>query len=80
MALDSTGFAPDARNPKSVSASAAAQETRAQGAARQSERTADPSSHFIVEPPQRPTKFRSWFALAVFFGILMALAIVAITT
>ncbi|HKS80015.1 MAG TPA: hypothetical protein VJR23_00790 [Candidatus Acidoferrales bacterium] len=79
MAPDSTGISPEAQKAKSVSASAPAHEGRAQGAARPLDQAGDPSSHFIVEPPQRPTKFRSWFALAVFFGILMALAIVAIT-
>jgi hypothetical protein len=48
--------------------------------ARPSDFAVDPSIHFIVEPPRRPTRFRSWFALAVVVGILMALAIVAITT
>ena len=39
---------------------------------------ADPSAYFLVDPPKRHTRFRSWFALAVFAGMLMALGIVAI--
>jgi hypothetical protein len=39
---------------------------------------ADPSAYFLVDPPKRHTRFRSWFALAVFAGILMALGIVAL--
>jgi hypothetical protein len=39
---------------------------------------ADPSLYFLVDPPKRHTRFRSWFALAVFAGILMALGIVAL--
>jgi hypothetical protein len=38
----------------------------------------DPSIYFLVDPPQRRRRFRSWFALAFFGGILIALAIVAI--
>jgi hypothetical protein len=40
----------------------------------------DPSIHFIVDPPRKPQKFQSWFALAIFMGVLLALAIVAMTT
>ena len=38
----------------------------------------DLSSYLLVDPPKRHRKFRSWFALAVFAGVLMALAIVVI--
>ena len=38
----------------------------------------DLSNYLLVDPPKRHRKFRSWFALAVFAGVLMALVIVAI--
>ncbi len=38
----------------------------------------DPSIYLLVDPPKRRGKFRSWFALAFFGGVLIALAIVAI--
>jgi len=62
------------------SVSAPAREARAPGAARQPDSAVDPSIHFIVEPPRRPARFQGWFTLAIFIGILMALALVAITT
>jgi hypothetical protein len=40
----------------------------------------DPSVHFLVDPPKTRTQFKSWFALAFFAGLLLALAIIAITT
>lgn len=39
---------------------------------------ADPSVHFLVDPPRLRVKFRNWFLVAVFAGVLMALAMVAI--
>lgn len=39
---------------------------------------ADPSAHFLVDPPRHRVKFRNWFLIAVFAGVLMALAMVAI--
>jgi len=38
----------------------------------------DPSAYLLVEPPRRNTRFRSWFALAIFAGIVIALAIVTL--
>lgn len=38
----------------------------------------DPSIYLLVDPPKRHGKFRSWFALAFFGGLLIALAIVFI--
>jgi hypothetical protein len=38
----------------------------------------DPSVYLLVEPPRRNTRFRSWFALAIFAGILIAMAIVVL--
>jgi hypothetical protein len=38
----------------------------------------DPSIYLLVDPPKRHGKFKSWFALAFFGGLLIALAIVAI--
>jgi hypothetical protein len=38
----------------------------------------DPSIYLLVDPPKRHGKFKSWFALAFFGGLLIALAIVTI--
>jgi len=39
---------------------------------------ADPSAYLLVEPARRNTRFRSWFALAIFAGILIAMGIVVL--
>lgn len=40
----------------------------------------DPSAHYLLDPPRPRPRFRSWIAVAIFAGILLALAIVAITS
>jgi hypothetical protein len=49
---------------------------------RRSDRTLaeDPSVHFLVDPPKPRKDLSSWFALAILAGVLLALAIIAVTT
>jgi len=77
MSRDRNIIAPTIEN-----SSSAAEELRSHGPRRQNDAAfgGDPSIHFIVDAPKRPSKFRSWFALAILAGVLLALAIVAITT
>ena len=68
--------------PLTENSAAVAEEVRPRSRRRRSDSAFadDPSIHFLVDPPKRPAKFQNWFALAVFMGVLLALAIVAITT